>query len=147
MQTAAQKTKATYDKEYRAKNRDEILVVKKAYRAKNKAKIQVYQSAHQDKFYRQNTARNKFNRNKWKEWIVKNNFHYCELCGYARCFRALEFHHLDPATKQFTVSAWISNHAYSTKNEAILEAELQNCIRVCSNCHREIHDDFINLLP
>ena len=29
----------------------------------------------------------------------------CELCGYDRCLAALQFHHVDRATKRFALSA------------------------------------------
>ncbi len=57
----------------------------------------------------------------------------CERCGYDKCSAALEFHHLDPATKdpsfnQLRFWGWDRQ-----------QLELDKCILVCSNCHREIH--------
>jgi transcriptional regulator of aromatic amino acid metabolism len=46
---------------------------------------------------------------------------------------ALDFHHVDPSGKDLNVSA-IKNTAF----EKIIP-ELDKCILVCSNCHREIH--------
>jgi len=60
----------------------------------------------------------------------------CLCCGYNRCQEALEFHHLDPAEKDFVISA-----ATSTKFENVQD-ELDKCILVCANCHREIHAGF-----
>jgi hypothetical protein len=58
----------------------------------------------------------------------------CTQCGYDKCDRALEFHHLDPTEKDFIIS----------KNIALkfdkMKPELDKCILVCANCHREIHD-------
>jgi hypothetical protein len=56
----------------------------------------------------------------------------CALCGYACCLRALEFHHLSPATKRFSIAG---SHTRSWKS---LRTELDKCILVCSNCHDEI---------
>lgn len=61
----------------------------------------------------------------------------CSICGYCRCARALEFHHIDPETKDFAISA------KSVSWETIVK-ELDKCILVCSNCHAEIHSGFIN---
>lgn len=61
----------------------------------------------------------------------------CACCGYNRSMRALELHHLCPDEKEFSLSQWVVNW------EATLK-ELQKCILVCSNCHREIHDDLID---
>jgi hypothetical protein len=56
----------------------------------------------------------------------------CYLCGYDRCLRALDFHHLDPATKRFTIAG---GH---TRSWASLRTELDKCMLVCSNCHIEL---------
>lgn len=55
----------------------------------------------------------------------------CVLCGYSRCDRALEFHHLDPKAKQFQ----ITSHTRSLKR---LRAEASKCVLLCSNCHAEV---------
>jgi hypothetical protein len=57
----------------------------------------------------------------------------CQLCGYNQCPAALEFHHRDPNQKDFS----ISSPRYH--NLEFMKAELEKCILVCSNCHREIH--------
>ena len=63
----------------------------------------------------------------------------CQCCGYNKCNRALEFHHIDPKTKKFAISQYIKSDGYS------LIEELDKCILVCSNCHREIHAGYIDL--
>lgn len=57
----------------------------------------------------------------------------CERCGYDKCSDALEFHHLDPSQKDFGIGAG------TTKSWKAIQEELDKCIMVCSNCHREIH--------
>lgn len=56
----------------------------------------------------------------------------CEKCGYNRYLGALDFHHLDPSQKDFTVG----NRDFKLK-ECI--EETKKCIMLCSNCHRELH--------
>jgi len=56
----------------------------------------------------------------------------CVMCGYNKCSRSLEFHHLDPNEKDFT----ISGKSWSFER---LKCEVDKCILVCSNCHNEIH--------
>lgn len=56
----------------------------------------------------------------------------CERCGYDKCIQALEFHHIDPSQKDFT----ISNDHFKLK-EAVEESK--KCIIICSNCHKELH--------
>ena len=57
----------------------------------------------------------------------------CILCGYSRCHRALEFHHLDPGTKEFQLG-----HRGHTRSLAKLRAEARKCVLLCSNCHAEV---------
>lgn len=61
----------------------------------------------------------------------------CIKCGYCKCSRALEFHHRDPKTKNFSLTMReIAGFAWDT-----VLAELNKCDLVCSNCHREIEDE------
>lgn len=57
----------------------------------------------------------------------------CQCCGYDKCMSALDFHHLDPTKKELTLSSSIVSWE-KTKQE------LEKCICVCANCHREIHE-------
>mgnify|MGYP003431129005 FL=1 len=52
----------------------------------------------------------------------------------------MEFHHLDPEQKDFGIAA----KGYTRSWEKVKE-ELDKCIMVCANCHREIHDGLIKL--
>lgn len=58
----------------------------------------------------------------------------CYFCGYKRCIMALEFHHIDESKKKFGIS-----HKGFTRSWEKLKREVQKCILVCANCHREIH--------
>ena len=57
----------------------------------------------------------------------------CQHCGYDKCMRALEFHHLNPEEKDFRLSKNLS------KSIASLKSEADKCILLCSNCHAEEH--------
>ena len=61
----------------------------------------------------------------------------CEICGYNKCVEALEFHHLDPSTKE-------AKNLGTTASIAKQKAEADKCILVCANCHREIHNELRN---
>jgi len=63
----------------------------------------------------------------------------CINCGYSKCITALEFHHIEPDGKDFSISQ--KGH---TRSWDIIKVELDKCILVCANCHREIHDSSIN---
>ena len=57
----------------------------------------------------------------------------CVKCGYNKCNAALDFHHIDSSTKEF-------NPAHLTRgNFEKLKSELDKCVLLCSNCHREHH--------
>lgn len=58
----------------------------------------------------------------------------CQICSYNKCIIALEFHHLDPLEKDFDIS-----YKGYTRSWEKVKLELDKCILVCSNCHREIH--------
>lgn len=58
----------------------------------------------------------------------------CVRCGYKKYHGALEFHHLDPNEKDFNPS-----HLKKYTFDDRVKNELDKCILVCANCHREIH--------
>src|SRR3954467_12250837 len=56
----------------------------------------------------------------------------CAICGYSRHFAALQFHHLDPATKEFTLRNG------DTRSRERMRAEAAKCVLLCANCHAEV---------
>jgi len=72
-------------------------------------------------------------RRKVKQMLVIESGSRCRICGYDRYSGALEFHHLDPATKSFGLSV-----RGLTPSIATLRTEVQKCILLCSNCHAEV---------
>lgn len=72
-------------------------------------------------------------RKKIKERLVDYKGGKCEICGYNKCISALEFHHIEPTKKDFT----ISNSSVLSFDKC--KQEVDKCILVCANCHREIH--------
>ena len=64
----------------------------------------------------------------------------CQVCCYDRCIEALEFHHLDPTQKDFG----ISNKGY-TRSWVKVKEEVDKCILLCANCHREVHANKLQL--
>ena len=71
-------------------------------------------------------------RRKVKRLLVEYKGGQCEKCGYNKCVAALDFHHIDPLTKEFPLTG--ITYALSK-----MKAEADKCILVCANCHREIH--------
>ena len=75
-----------------------------------------------------------------KEELVNYKGGKCCICGYNKYIGALEFHHLDSSIKDFGIA---QNSSY--RNIDALKKEVDKCILVCANCHREIHAGLINL--
>lgn len=73
-------------------------------------------------------------RHKNKERAIEYKGGKCCLCGYNKSKWALDFHHTDSTKKDFTPSSNM-NIAWEK-----LKKELDKCILVCSNCHRELHE-------
>ena len=71
-------------------------------------------------------------RQRRKKWAVEAFGGKCGICGYDKCVEALEFHHLDPSQKEFTLTA-------SVANRQVFVEELKKCVCLCSNCHRKLH--------
>ena len=71
---------------------------------------------------------------KYKQLCIDYKGGQCECCGYSRYAGALEFHHKDPQQKDHDISnSHFTNINEETKNE------LNKCLLLCANCHREEH--------
>lgn len=60
----------------------------------------------------------------------------CTSCGYNKNLAALEFHHIDPSTKEFALDLRV----FSNLSDVKLNIELEKCVLLCANCHREVHN-------
>jgi transposase len=72
-------------------------------------------------------------RRKVKRILVEEAGGRCSVCGYNRCVAALEFHHLVPAEKSFSLS-----HRGVARSMAKARAEASKCVLLCANCHAEV---------
>jgi hypothetical protein len=105
---------------------------------KNKEKIKSYTKTH---YHKEGVKEQKLEQH--KKWLLENKIKAieykggkCNMCGYNKCTSALEFHHLDPSIKEYNKDSRGLNRRRSFENSKI---ELDKCILVCANCHREIH--------
>ena len=80
-----------------------------------------------------NVIKVKKRRKKIKEMAVTYLGGECNRCGYDKCINALEFHHIDPDLKEFGIGDG------KTRSWEKVKKELDICLLVCANCHREIH--------
>lgn len=60
----------------------------------------------------------------------------CSICGYDKCIEALEFHHLDPNIKETSLNTRGIDRRKSFNSQ---KQELDKCVLLCANCHREQH--------
>lgn len=77
----------------------------------------------------------KSRRKRIKQELIDYKGGKCEICGYNKNIAALEFHHINPEEKDFSIS---DSNIY--KNLEVLKREVDKCMLVCANCHREIHN-------
>jgi DNA-binding CsgD family transcriptional regulator len=92
-----------------------------------------YVKLNDDEIKHRNYNKVKTHRQRLKEKSIEYKGGCCEKCGYDRCNSALEFHHLNPNEKDFGIGS------YSVLSWEKIKLELDKCIMVCANCHREIH--------
>jgi transposase-like protein len=77
-----------------------------------------------------------------KELLIGEAGGSCVICGYDRCAGALQFHHVDPATKRFEIGG-----RGLTRSLAALREEAKKCVLLCGNCHVEVAAGVANLPP
>lgn len=68
-----------------------------------------------------------------KETLVAEAGGRCVLCGYDRYVGALEFHHVDRSTKEFSLAA-----TGVTRSLDRARAEARKCVLLCATCHAEV---------
>jgi len=91
------------------------------------------------KYYAENSAKAKQHKKSYekrnKEFItrVRKKLHClkCEL----KVWYLIEFHHLDPKTKEIGVTN-LQYNAYSIER---IKKEIRKCVPLCRNCHAEYH--------
>jgi hypothetical protein len=118
--------------------------MKKCFQCKKELKV--------DKFYKNKSTKDGYsgickncqtenerkNNRLTKEWLNTLRTS-CEICGESRGW-VLDFHHINQKDKTFEISYYAisGTSSFETKKKRILE-EVQKCIVVCANCHRDIH--------
>lgn len=76
-------------------------------------------------------------RHKAKKQIIDYKGSKCQVCGYNKSIFALDLHHINPQEKDVDMFKFLRR----TKcfNLERIKEELDKCILLCANCHREIH--------
>lgn len=81
------------------------------------------------------------NRIRTKEKLVKHLGGKCQICSYNKSIWALEFHHINPAEKEFSIS-----HDGITRGIGRCLEEVKKCVLLCANCHREVEHG-VTIIP
>ena len=81
-------------------------------------------------------------RRRFKQRVVDSLGGCCVMCQYSKLNDNLEVHHLDPDSKDFTISSAMAN----PKKWEYVVVELRKCVLVCNRCHKELHKG-ISILP
>lgn len=74
---------------------------------------------------------------KTKQQCIEYKGGKCSICGYSKSSAALDFHHINPAEKDFQIAK------FRSRSFSKIKEELDKCILICSNCHREAHENMI----
>ena len=56
----------------------------------------------------------------------------CAICGFDAHPAALQFHHIDPGQKSFTIRNG------ETRSLARMRQEASKCVLLCANCHAQV---------
>ena len=76
-------------------------------------------------------------RRRIKQILIEEAGGRCAECGYDRLPAALHFHHVDPTTKEFGLSARGLSRGLDRAR-----AEARKCVLLCGNCHAEVEGAF-----
>lgn len=82
------------------------------------------------------TCKNQYDMERWtkrKEEAILYKGGCCQNCGYSKYYGALEFHHTDPSQKD------VDWNKLRLRSWDKITYELDKCVLLCSNCHREEH--------
>jgi AraC-like DNA-binding protein len=77
-----------------------------------------------------------------KAMLVQEAGGACVRCGFDEHVCALQFHHLDPAAKDFEIGGRGLTRAIER-----LRAEARKCVLLCANCHAAVEAGVANLPP
>jgi transposase-like protein len=72
-------------------------------------------------------------RRRVKEILVREAGGACRLCGDSRYAGALQFHHVDPTKKAFSLSSRGLARSLAKAREEVVK-----CVLLCANCHAEV---------
>ena len=101
-----------------------------------KARSRKHYEANRDKILERTRANRVELRDACDEWKLARG---CQVCGYRKCAKALDAHHL--RDKEFGIGESLAKNISLER----LSSELEKCIVLCANHHRELHAGVIKI--
>jgi len=133
--------KREYDRKYREKNKERLNEQRKIYYQENKEKIAAknkrYRERNKEKVAEGKRKQYREYRMQWVAYLGRLVALECNSCGYNKTFAALDFHHT--RDKVFHITSMMMK-ALTKQNKETMKKEVEKCIVLCANCHRELHD-------
>lgn len=109
------------------------LTVKDIAQKLNRDKGHIYRFIKNKRIARSNKSKDVIDwRKRTKLKLIEYKGGKCEICGYNKCEAVLQFHHINPKEKDFS----ISGKSWSFEK---LKQEVDKCMLLCANCHTEKH--------
>lgn len=112
---------------------------KKAYYERNKAEIlakqKIYYKANSERFAKRQANRRVNHKVKAIEYLGGS----CQKCGGVFHPSVYDFHHRDPTEKEYNPASLMSGSWEK------IQPELDKCDLLCSNCHRELHHNLLEM--
>lgn len=96
--------------------------------------LKKFKTENRDRYLEQSRRYRSKREKRWLDILAQENLLCCSVCGYEKCFAAIDYHHVDPSTKEEYISKMFER--VPTPNRLL---ELKKCIPLCANCHREYH--------
>ena len=135
-------SKKEYQHRWYLKNKEKVLIQSKEYYLKNREKyLKLNRENHlrnREKYNSANRKRYLEYRKEWYEWLKSIGYDKCSnpQCGYDKCFAAIDFHHVNPEEKEHQIGKIMKFPITEERKKEVLKT-----IPLCSNCHRELHNE------
>ena len=118
-----------FQRKWRKNNPEKLKEINERWKINNPEYKKIYRQKNKEKIKKVEKQRRVSKKEYVEDYKLSKG---CSICGYNRCAGALEFHHKE--NKDYTIG-----HNYSLSLERI-KKEINKCIILCSNCHRELHE-------
>ena len=122
-----------YHREYYLKHRAKKLRQAKENREKNKEYIKLYQREYgRNRSQEEKDKRNQYHRDRYNQKVKECKTILGGKCVVCGATENLEFDHIDPKTKLFNITVYVTGG----KSKDVFMEELNKCQLLCVECHK-----------